>query len=138
MRFEWDEDKAKLNERNHSVSFDEARTVFGDAFAIHGADRDDVPTDQCGVRRSAREMTMKKKNAAESDAPLDREFDFRKGRPNPHFVAYHGGKVIRVLDADLAEQFPDNKSVNDALRSIAAAPKKKISARRLTAKRERR
>jgi hypothetical protein len=80
---------------------------------------------------------MKKKNAAESGDPLDREIDFSKGRPNPYFVWYHGGKVIRVLDADLAEQFPDNKSVNDALRSIAS-PKKKISARRVSAKRERR
>ncbi|MBQ9619752.1 MAG: BrnT family toxin [Neisseriaceae bacterium] len=32
--FEWDEDKADANYRKHGVSFDEACTVFDDAFAI--------------------------------------------------------------------------------------------------------
>ena len=35
MKFEWDHGKAELNERKHGVSFDEARSVFGDAFALH-------------------------------------------------------------------------------------------------------
>ena len=35
LTFEWDEAKARANERKHGVSFDEARTVFGDAFALH-------------------------------------------------------------------------------------------------------
>jgi hypothetical protein len=52
------------------------------------------------------------------DDPLDREIDFSKALPNPYFVAYHGPKVIRVLDADLAEVFPDNASVNEALRAL--------------------
>ncbi len=30
LTFEWDEDKAAANYRKHKVSFDEARTVFGD------------------------------------------------------------------------------------------------------------
>jgi hypothetical protein len=76
---------------------------------------------------------MKKKQLSDED-PLDREFDFSKGRPNPYFVAYHGPKVIRVLEADLAEIFPDNESVNAALRSIAnAAQRTRISAKRVTA-----
>jgi len=60
-----------------------------------------------------------KKNPPTEDDPLDREFDFSKARPNPYFVAYHGPKVIRVLEPDLAELFPDNDAVNAALRSIA-------------------
>ena len=32
--FEWDERKAKQNIRKHSVSFEEAATVFGDQFSI--------------------------------------------------------------------------------------------------------
>lgn len=28
MRFEWDEAKAKVNEKNHGVTFDEAASVF--------------------------------------------------------------------------------------------------------------
>jgi hypothetical protein len=61
---------------------------------------------------------MKKKPIAEEDDPLDREIDFSKGRPNPYFVWYHGSKVIRVLEPDLAEIFPDNVAVNEALRTL--------------------
>ena len=63
---------------------------------------------------------MKKRPPAEDD-PLDREFDFSEARPNPYFVAYHGAKVVRVLEPDLAEMFPDNDAVNAALRTIADA-----------------
>jgi hypothetical protein len=69
-----------------------------------------------------------KKKIVEND-PLDREIDFSNARPNPYFVAYHGSKVIRVLEPDLAELFPDNASVNAALRTIAESKKKRISAR---------
>ncbi len=34
MEFEWDADKAKGNLKKHRVSFDEAKTVFADPFAI--------------------------------------------------------------------------------------------------------
>ncbi len=32
-RFEWDNDKARLNQVKHGVSFDEASTVFNDSLA---------------------------------------------------------------------------------------------------------
>ena len=32
--FEWNEVKAKANDRRHGVSFEEASTVFGDPLAI--------------------------------------------------------------------------------------------------------
>jgi uncharacterized DUF497 family protein len=34
IRFEWDPAKASANKKKHGVSFDEARTVFYDEFAI--------------------------------------------------------------------------------------------------------
>ena len=34
LLFEWDEVKARENFRKHGVTFDEARTVFGDPFSI--------------------------------------------------------------------------------------------------------
>jgi uncharacterized DUF497 family protein len=34
MNFEWDDSKAASNLRKHSVSFDEATTVYGDPLAI--------------------------------------------------------------------------------------------------------
>lgn len=89
------------------------------------------------VAGSVRELErMKKKQASDDADRLDREFDFSKGRPNPYFVEYHGSKMIRVLAPDLAEVFPDNKSVNDALRKLAeGTPRRKASARRVAAPR---
>jgi hypothetical protein len=66
---------------------------------------------------------MKPDSSDEID-PLDREIDFSHARPNPYFVAYHGAKVIRVLEPDLADAFPDNEAVNAALRSILDTTKK--------------
>ena len=34
MQFEWDENKNKINQRKHGISFDEVTSVFRDAFAI--------------------------------------------------------------------------------------------------------
>ena len=40
LNFEWDEEKAKANLRNHRVSFEEASTVFSDPFSITIPDPD--------------------------------------------------------------------------------------------------
>jgi uncharacterized DUF497 family protein len=40
MKFEWDDEKASINERKHEVSFSEALTVFGDPLALTGYDPD--------------------------------------------------------------------------------------------------
>lgn len=40
MEFEWDENKEKLNEKKHGVSFHEAASVFGDPLAITFDDPD--------------------------------------------------------------------------------------------------
>lgn len=46
MRFEWDPSKAAANARKHQISFEEAKTVFFDDFAVqffdeeHAADED--------------------------------------------------------------------------------------------------
>lgn len=34
VRFEWDENKARINRKKHGVSFEEAETVFYDASAL--------------------------------------------------------------------------------------------------------
>jgi uncharacterized DUF497 family protein len=46
LTFEWDEQKAEQNLRKHRVSFEEARTVFGDPFAIT------IPDPQHSTRES--------------------------------------------------------------------------------------
>ncbi len=40
MRFEWDPEKAKVNLKNHKVSFEEAQTVFEDPLYVIFADPD--------------------------------------------------------------------------------------------------
>jgi uncharacterized protein len=40
MEFEWNPDKAAVNERKHSVAFHEAATVFGDPLAMTFPDPD--------------------------------------------------------------------------------------------------
>lgn len=40
LRFEWDDEKDTINIRKHSISFDEARTVFFDEQAIQFFDPD--------------------------------------------------------------------------------------------------
>jgi hypothetical protein len=78
---------------------------------------------------------MKKKTV--EDDPLDREIDFSNARRNPWFLEVVGPHYVRVLDKDLADLFPDNVSVNAALRSIAAIAARmqpqKVSTRRVTA-----
>jgi len=39
VRFEWDEAKAKTNERKHGVSFEDALLVFADPYALVEQDR---------------------------------------------------------------------------------------------------
>ncbi len=38
--FEWDEEKARRNEAKHGVTFDEAKTIFNDPFAMTISDPD--------------------------------------------------------------------------------------------------
>ena len=46
MEFEWDPDKAAVNETKHGVTFLEAATVFGDPLAITFADPDHSVNEQ--------------------------------------------------------------------------------------------
>jgi len=77
---------------------------------------------------------MKNRRANIEDDPLDREIDFSKGRPNPYWLGVVDRQCVRLIDKDLTDHFPDNESVNAALRAVADAAKRarktKISARR--------
>ncbi len=46
MKIEWDQKKAKLNLRKHSVSFEEAATALSDPLAATGADPDHSITEE--------------------------------------------------------------------------------------------
>ena len=46
LTFEWDEEKSRSNFRKHGVSFEEAKTVFNDPFAISIDDPDHSDEDE--------------------------------------------------------------------------------------------
>jgi hypothetical protein len=78
---------------------------------------------------------MRNKSASADDDPLDREIDFSNGRPNPYWLGAVDRRCVRLIDRDLVEFFPDDESVNRALRGIANVAKR--SAATAVAKRSR-
>lgn len=83
---------------------------------------------------------MKNKSAVvDDDDPLDHEIDFSKSRPNPYWLGVVDRECVRLIDKDLADIFPDNETMNAALRTVAEAaqraakPPQKISAKTASA-----
>jgi hypothetical protein len=68
----------------------------------------------------------------DDDDPLDHEIDFSKSRPNPYWLGMVDRKCVRLLAPDVAEAFPNDTAVNEALREVlqmrGAKTPKKISA----------
>jgi len=57
LKFEWDDAKAEANFRAHGVSFDLARAVFNDPFAIERLDdREDYGEELSSLSAGSREM----------------------------------------------------------------------------------
>ena len=46
MKFDWDQAKANANSKKHGVTFEEARTVFYDEFAVQFFDEDHSSTEE--------------------------------------------------------------------------------------------
>jgi hypothetical protein len=73
----------------------------------------------------------------DDDDPLDHEIDFSKSRPNPYWLGMVDRKCVRLLAPDVAEAFPNDAAVNEALRELmqikSAQARKKVSARTVSA-----
>jgi len=50
-----------------------------------------------------------------------------KGARGKYFKRYQQGSNVVVIDADLAEAFPNAKAVNDALRELLSRRERKIT-----------
>ncbi len=77
---------------------------------------------------SASENIMKKKaeNREQSD-DLRREYDLSKlkgGVRGKYLARYRSGTNLVLLSPDVAKHFPDEQSVNSALRTLIAAAKR--------------
>lgn len=62
------------------------------------------------------------------DKDIMPEYDFSKGTGGKYAKRYAQGTNIVKLDPDVYEYFPDQKSVNEALRSLTAIIKRKKKA----------
>jgi hypothetical protein len=54
----------------------------------------------------------------QDDPDMLDEYDFSKGVRGKYAQRYSEGTNIVKLDSDVAKMFPDEKSVNDALRAL--------------------
>ena len=63
-----------------------------------------------------------------NDQDMLEEYNFTGGVRGKYAKRYSEGTNVVVIDPDLAEYFPDNDSVNEALRSLAAIIKRQRKA----------
>jgi uncharacterized DUF497 family protein len=170
MEFEWDRKKAKYNLRKHGVSFEEASSVFNDVLANVYEDPDHsihekrflmIGTSARGhllIETNALELSAHedlpnekrnsmKKKTDELDDEMRPEYDFSKLKlvgQGIYAKRYRSGTNLVLLDPDIRAAFPDDESVNEALRVIAKAGKqqagraKKVSVRTRLSTRTRR
>ena len=60
-----------------------------------------------------------------NDPDMLEEYDFSKGIRGKYAKRYSKGTNVVIIDPDVAEFFPDENSVNDALRSLIPIIKKR-------------
>jgi hypothetical protein len=63
---------------------------------------------------------MKKSASKRGTREMRAEYDFSGGVRGKYVDKYRRGINVVLLDPELAEAFPDSKSVNDALRALVA------------------
>lgn len=73
--------------------------------------------------KGKRATPQRAKAAADDILP---EYDFSNALPNPYAGRVGPGVTVVVLDPDVAETFPDARSVNEALRALAKIAKRPV------------
>jgi hypothetical protein len=59
------------------------------------------------------------------------EYDFSRASVGKYAARYAKGTNVVLLDSDIADLFPDSKSVNDALRSLVKIAERRTRPRRI-------
>jgi hypothetical protein len=67
-----------------------------------------------------KDESMKKPPSERTTGEMRAEYDFSGGVRGKYVDRYRRGTNVVLLDPELAEAFPDSKSVNDALRALLA------------------
>ena len=70
------------------------------------------------------------KKAKSPEPSMREEYDFSGGTRGKYASRFADGVNIVVLDPDVAEVFPDAKSVNDALRALAKIANDQVKKKR--------
>jgi hypothetical protein len=65
-------------------------------------------------------MMVKKVKTTVREPDTQAEYDFRGGVRGKYAARYAEGTNVVLLDPDVAELFPDSRTVNDALRALVA------------------
>jgi len=60
-----------------------------------------------------------------NDPEMLEEYDFSKGIRGKYAKRYSDGTNVAIIEPDVSEFFPDNVSVNEALRSLITIIKKR-------------
>jgi hypothetical protein len=63
---------------------------------------------------------MKKVKTTLREPDMRAEYDFRGGVRGKYAARYAKGSNVVVLEPDVAELFPDSRTVNEALRALVA------------------
>src|SRR5262245_29086279 len=71
-----------------------------------------------GRRRAVKGKSMKKVRVRRSSPEMRAEYDFSGGVRGKYADRFAKGSVLVLLEPDVAEVFPDAKSVNEALRAL--------------------
>lgn len=78
-----------------------------------------------------KKASAKSKAVRESDDDeMLPEYDFSNARKNPYATRYSQGTNLVLIDPDLAKDFPDSASVNEALRALSAIIRRRTKRRR--------
>ena len=65
-----------------------------------------------------RDANTKKPRTSRTTGEMRAEYDFSGGIRGKYVDRYRSGTNVVLLEPELAEAFPDSKSVNDALRAL--------------------
>jgi uncharacterized protein (DUF4415 family) len=143
LRFEWDEQKARVNASKHSVSFEEAQTVFLDERALliddpdHSGDysQSAIATAVAAMSFESSQLArrpQRKPNFIHQGDFMRKEYDFSTARKNPYAAQLKKQITIR-LDEESINYFkavseevgiPYQSLINLYLRECAATQKK--------------
>jgi uncharacterized DUF497 family protein len=148
----WDPAKALMNARKHSVTFEEAATVFSDPLllvipdlthsqyeerwaalgksssqlllvVIHTENTNTIRIISARKPNPTKGETMKSNEPAELEDEMQAEYDFSNAIRGKYAGRFPTDVVMVPLAPDVAAAFPDAASVNEALRILIKAAK---------------